>query len=226
MIRALVFDFDGTMIDTETPDYIAWRDIYADHGCELTEETWCQNIGLGAASVLFHPFETLQALTGQTLDEARIRARRRERYLAHIHAQPILPGVENVIMEAKNRGLKLAVASSSDCPWVRGHLERLHLFHYFDAIRCADDVEHTKPHPELYLAAINALGVLPHEAIAIEDSAHGVTSAKAAGLYAVAIPNAMTHRMPLGHADLRLTSLADIPLPDLLRQLTQNETHR
>ena len=224
MIRALVFDFDGTIVDTETPDYVSWRDIYAEYGCELPQDIYGQNIGLGAASIRFNPFENLQAQCGQILDEKQVRARRRERYIAYNNAQPILPGVQDVIREAKELGLKLAVASSSDCAWVQGHLERLGLRPYFGAIRCADDVQHTKPHPELYLAAISALDVAPHEAVAFEDSAHGVTSAKAAGLYAVAIPNAMTHHMPFAHADLRLQSLADLPLSDLLKLLTQKQT--
>ena len=204
--RALVFDFDGLIVDTEAPDYESWREVYEAHGGTLLLEEWTQYIGLGAASTPFNPYEHLQSQVPQVLDREAVRSHRRKLYLDRVHAQPILPGVQEYIRDAKRLGLKLAVASSSDCAWVTGHLLRLNLFHDFDVIRCADHVANTKPHPELYLAAVKNLGVLPHEAIAFEDSSHGVSSAKAAGLYAVAIPNAMTHRLPLEHADLRLNS--------------------
>lgn len=216
MIRALVFDFDGLIVDTESPDYHSWREIYEEHGCALPLDEWCGNIGLGAGDVRFQPFDHLQAQVTQSLNYEDVRAQRRRRYLEMNDAQPILPGVANYIADAKRLGLKLAVASSSDCAWVTGHLTRLGLKQHFPVIRCADDVANTKPHPELYLAAVAALGVEPNEAVALEDSAHGLTSAKAAGLYAVAIPNLMTHRLPLEHADLRLNSLADMPLEKLL----------
>lgn len=219
MIRALVFDFDGLIVDTESPDYDSWREIYEAHGCGLPLDEWCGNIGRGAAEVKFVPFDHLQAQVTRALDHSEVRAQRRKRYLAMIDAQPILPGVADTIADAKRLGLKLAVASSSDCAWVTGHLTRLNLIQHFEVIRCADDVANTKPHPELYLAAVAALGVAPHEAIALEDSSHGLTAAKAAGLYAVAIPNPMTHRLPLEHADMRLNSLADLPLQSLLTQL-------
>ena len=222
MIRTLVFDFDGLIVDTESPDYHSWREIYEAHGCDLPLDEWCGNIGLGAGDVRFVPFEHLQAQVTQTLNYEEVKAARRRRYLEMNDAQPILPGVESYIADAKRLGLKLAVASSSDCAWVTGHLTRLNLIQHFEVIRCADDVANTKPHPELYLAAVSALGVKPIEAVALEDSSHGLTSAKAAGLYAVAIPNPMTHRLPLEHADLRLNSLADMPLETLLATIENN----
>ena len=222
MIRAIVFDFDGLIVDTESPDYHSWREIYEAHGGNLPLKEWGGNIGLGAAEVRFMPFDHLQAQVTQELNREEVHAQRRRRYLELVDAQPILAGVEAVIADAKRLGLRLAVASSSDCAWVTGHLTRIGLIRHFEVIRCADDVANTKPHPELYLAAVSALGVLPQEAVALEDSSHGLTSAKAAGLYAVAIPNPMTHRLPLEHADLRLNSLADMPLEMLLKTLENN----
>lgn len=219
MIRAIVFDFDGLIIDTESPDYTAWSEIYDEHDSDLEFDDWVSNIGLGANDLKFFPFDNLQSQLSHALDAEMIHARRRERYLEIVHSQPILPGVETYIKEAKRLGMRLAVASSSPCEWVTGHLQRLGLYDNFEAIRCADHVEFTKPHPELYLAAVQALGVEPHEAVALEDSSHGVSSAKAAGLFAVAIPNVVTHRLPLEHADLRLSSLEEVPLEDLLTRL-------
>lgn len=224
--RAIVFDFDGLILDTESPDFVAWSEVYAEHDRELEFDDWVRNVGLGAKDVRFSPLDSLQAQVLNRLDEEGINARRRQRYLELVHAQQILPGVEAAIAAAKRLDMKLAVASSSDCAWVTGHLLRLNLFHSFDVIRCADHVQHTKPHPELYLAAVNALGVEPHDAVAFEDSSHGVTAAKAAGLYAVAIPNSATHRLPLAHADLRLASLDAMPLETLLATLKKDEQTR
>jgi beta-phosphoglucomutase-like phosphatase (HAD superfamily) len=124
--------------------------------------------------------------------------------------------VEQYISEAKRLGLKLGVASSSDCPWVYRHLERLGLREQFDSIKCRDDVEKVKPSPDLYLAVLDDLGVGPREAIALEDSPHGITSAQAAGLFCVAVPNPLTRQLSTDHADLQLDSLADLRLELLL----------
>jgi beta-phosphoglucomutase-like phosphatase (HAD superfamily) len=101
---------------------------------------------------------------------------------------------------------------------VRGHLARLGLYQRFDAIKTADDVKRTKPDPELYVAALTALGVQPTEAVVFEDSPNGVTAAKAAGIYCVAVPNRVTALMKLDHADLRLNSMADLPLASLVKK--------
>ena len=91
-------------------------------------------------------------------------------------------------------------------------------------IKTSDDVTRAKPDPELYLAAAAALGVEPREAIAFEDSANGLAAAKAAGLWCVAVPNAMTAHMDLSAADLRVESLADVDLGKLLQLETPSVT--
>ena len=121
--------------------------------------------------------------------------------------------------EARRLGLGLGVASSSDRRWVEGHLERLGLHAHFDVIRCADDVPRVKPDPALYRAVLDAMGVRPEEAVALEDSPNGVLAAKRAGLACVAVPNPLTARLDLSAADLRVASLAELSLPELLTRL-------
>jgi beta-phosphoglucomutase-like phosphatase (HAD superfamily) len=130
--------------------------------------------------------------------------------------------VETYIAEAQRLGLKLGVASSSPLDWVEGHLTRLGLVDHFEAIRSADDVPRTKPDPALYVTALDALGVRAEEAIALEDSPHGVTAANRAGIYCVAVPNALTGRLSLDHADRVLSSLADLPLEALLSEVSED----
>jgi len=216
VIRGLIFDFDGLILDTEVPDYQAWQELYAEYGGDLPLEEWTKYIGLAGADTPFDPHALLETQTGRAIDRAAARQRHHRRYVELVEAQAILPGVQNYLEDAQRLGLKLGVASSGTRDWVHGNLARLGLHAHFDCIRCAGDVRFTKPHPELYLAVLSALALRPEEAIALEDSAHGARAAKQAGIFCVVVPNPMTHQLPLDHADLRLTSLADLPLEQLI----------
>jgi HAD superfamily hydrolase (TIGR01509 family) len=149
-----------------------------------------------------------------------MQTRRDARKTELIAALDVMVGVREYVADAKRLGLRLAVASSSSRTWVLGHLERLGLSADWDAVRTRDDVARTKPAPDLYLAAVEALGVAPNEAVAFEDSTNGIAAAKAAGLLCVAVPNALTAGMDLGRADLRLSSLMETPLERLLAVLS------
>lgn len=217
-IRALIFDFDGLILDTEWPDYESWQEVYQHYGCELSVQAWGQIVG-GTAASDFDPHTHLEQLSGRSLDREEVWVSRRQKYLDNISEQTVLPGVVDYLDAAEDLGLRLAVASSSPENWVRGHLARLGLYERFDAIKTADDVQRTKPDPELYHAALSALGVGAGEAIVFEDSPNGVQAAKAAGIFAVAVPNRLTAQLELGEADLRLSSLAELPLRDLLKKI-------
>ncbi len=221
MIRAIIFDFDGLILDTEGPIYQSWQELYQAHGGELSFDTWAEIIG--TVSNEHDHFEDLEVQIGRTLDRVNLSLKRRQRELELIATQPVQPGVKAYLDAAKQRGFKIGLASSSPCKWVTGHLARLGLIDYFDCILARDDVRQVKPDPELYLAVLQKLGVQAEEAIVIEDSPIGVTAAKKAGLYCVAVPNPLTARLPLDHADLRLHSLAELPLESLLVQV---ETRR
>ena len=132
--------------------------------------------------------------------------------------EPVRPGVRDYLDAARRLGLGLAVASSSSRRWVAGHLERLGLADRFDVLCCAEDVTRVKPHPDLYVAALKALGAASVAAIALEDSPNGVLAAKRAGLFCVAVPNPLTAKLDLSAADIRLASLDELPLPALLRR--------
>jgi HAD superfamily hydrolase (TIGR01509 family) len=213
-ISALIFDFDGLILDTESAIFQSWQEVYASYGCELRLEKWAAVIGTYEEP--FDPYQHLQELSGQLLDAEAVLNTQKTREALLIAAQPVRPGIVDYLQEAQRIGLKVGLASSSSCRWVTGHLERLGLLSYFTCIRGRDDVRITKPDPELYLATAACLGVPPGEVIALEDSPHGVTAAKRAGMFCVAIPNPLTRQLPLSHADLRLSSLADLPLTELV----------
>jgi len=218
VIRALVFDFDGLILETETPAYETWAEIYREHDHELPPDRWFDYIGREGG--FFDAADHLAALVGEGFDREAARKRRDARKTELIAALDVMVGVREYVGDAKRFGLRLAVASSSSRKWVLGHLERLRLHTEWDAVLTRDDVARTKPAPDLYLAAVKALGVAPQEAVAFEDSANGIAAAKAAGLLCVAVPNALTAAMDLSRADVRLGSLAETPLERLLALLS------
>jgi HAD superfamily hydrolase (TIGR01509 family) len=219
LIRALVFDFDGLILDTEGPIYQSWLEVYEAHDVVLPFELWVKTVG--SSNQAFQPQHHLEERLGRPLTQQVI-DRRVERRVELVLAQPLLPGVAGLVDEAGAAGLKVGVASSSSRDWVSGHLERLGLLDRFDCIRCRDDVQRVKPEPDLYLAVVDCLGVPASEAVAIEDSPNGIAAAKRAGLRCVVIPNPITAGLDLGAADLRLGSLADVTLTQLLDRLGEN----
>jgi HAD superfamily hydrolase (TIGR01509 family) len=216
MIRAIVFDFDGLILDTEGPVYRSWLEVYQAHGEELPFERWVQIVG--STTTGFHPQHHLEERLGRSLPKE-VLDRRIGRRTELVLAQKLLPGVMQHLDQAKALGLKVGVASSSTAEWVRGHLARLGILERFDCLRCRDDVANAKPEPDLYISVLECLGVTAAEAIAIEDSPNGVTAAKRAGLRCVAIPNSITAKLDLSDADVLLHSLAEITLADLLRKV-------
>ncbi len=216
MIRAIVFDFDGLILDTEEPVYRSWVEVYEAHGQTLPFERWVQIVG--STTTEFHPQRHLEERLGRPLSQEVIDGRIGRR-TEMILAQQVLPGILQYLDDATALGLKLGVASSSTRDWVSGHLERLGILGRFGCVRCRDDVNNAKPAPDLYLAVLDCLGVSPAEALSIEDSPNGVIAAKRAGMLCVAIPNSITATLDLSQADLVLRSLSDVPLRDLLPRL-------
>ena len=216
MIRAIVFDFDGLILDTEEPVLRSWVEVYEQHGKELPLERWVEIVG--STTTGFHPQRHLEQLIGGPLPQD-VLDRRIERRSEFIRAKQLLPGVLQHIEEARALGLKLGVASSSTTDWVKGHLARLGILERFHCVRCRDDVANAKPAPDLYLAVLECLEVTAAEAVAIEDSPNGITAAKQAGLRCVAIPNAITASLDLTRADVLLGSLSEVSLAQLLSRL-------
>lgn len=219
-IKALVFDFDGLILDTEGPVYQSWRELFHKYGYNLTLDDWQICIGSQEGTNSF--FSNLEDKLDGSFDMQAEAPKRLARELELIAAQPILPGVLDYIHQGKAMGLKLGVASSSPCKWVTGHLEERGIRDHFECILAADDVRITKPDPGLYATALRCLGVSPQQAIAFEDSPNGVLAAKRAGLYCVAVPNPLTRQLRIEEADLQLDSLQEVPLKRLLERV-ENE---
>jgi HAD superfamily hydrolase (TIGR01509 family) len=207
---ALLVDFDGTILDTESCVLAAWREEYEHHGLQLDEEAWLAALGSHQDR-----FAVFSQLVGDGYDEAASRARKQRRETELVLGLALRDGIEHCLREARQAGARLAVVSSSSSAWVRSHLERLSLLEFFDVVVTREDAQRSKPFPDLYLTALSRLGVPAADALAIEDSANGIAAARAAGIRCVAYPNSVTARQDLSEADV----LADARLWQHVRAL-------
>ena len=214
MLQAIIFDFDGIILDTESAFLRAWEEIYAEYGYTLSLDAWVAM--LGASSNPAEPYEFLETHLGYALDRLALHARHEERELELLERESLMPGVSELIGQAAQKQLRLGIASSSRRSWVARHLTRFGLTDKFDSIKTADEVPLTKPNPDLYLAVLAELGITPREAVAIEDTPNGMLAAKRAGLFCIAVPNQVTRHLPALHADLTLDSLEQLPIGELL----------
>lgn len=213
MIKGIVFDFDGLILDTETYQYELFRELFATYKIDMPFERWLACIGTKSDFSLFR-YLIEQGVTGET--EEVMRNTFNKQFVDGLVELDAREGVLDYLEEAKALGLSIALASSSDANWVRGHLTQLGLIDYFDCIMTSDDVEHVKPSPELYLKAVKCLGLEPQECIAFEDSVNGMTAAKAAGLTCFVIPNFVTSHMTFEGMDGMLTSMKDKRLSEVI----------
>jgi HAD superfamily hydrolase (TIGR01509 family) len=190
-LKALVFDFDGTILDTETREFWHWQELYRAHGRELNLSDWQRGIGTWGA---FDPWaglpEAVQA------DRAAVHEALHGRILADIEGQDVRPGVRAVLEGARAAGLRLALATSSGRDWVTRWLSQHAMLELFEVTATRDDVAQVKPDPELYALAAARLGLKPGECLAVEDSLNGATSAVAAGMPVVTVPNDVTRTQP------------------------------
>ncbi|PJF37229.1 MAG: haloacid dehalogenase [Candidatus Thermofonsia Clade 1 bacterium] len=218
-IEAIIFDFDGTIIDTESADFQAWKAVFDRHGVALTLDLWRQRVGKvvhNGAQGVFMPERYFEQVTGYPLSLEELRAQEAH-YLELCRNLSLLPGVRELLDAAKAARLGLGLASNSDRAWVE-HWARWHgVWDYFRCVFTRDDVPHAKPAPDMYLSAAACLGVPPERCIAIEDSPTGMQAVIAAGIRCVAVPNWLTAHLELPEGvALKLNSLAELPFEALL----------
>jgi HAD superfamily hydrolase (TIGR01509 family) len=215
-LSALILDFDGLILDSETPLFEIWSEIYASHGQALTIDLWQHALGTQGG---FDPYADLSTRIAEAVDRDELAVRVREQHWARCGEAPLLPGVEERLREARELGLGTAVASSSPSAWIDPWLERHNLLGLIDAVCTRDHVQRVKPAPDLFLLAAARLSVPPSECIVFEDSPNGLRAAHAAGMHAVAVPNVLTRDLPLPVPCLVLESLASCSLAEIMRRL-------
>lgn len=215
---SIILDFDGLIVDTETPIFEAWLAAYARHGQPLGLELWQHALGTHGG---FDPLAHLDALVGGTLDRDAVLLEVKAATASGCEGRPLLPGVASLLGEARALGLGRAVASSSSCGWVDGWLRRHAIRDLLDVVVARDDVRKVKPDPELFLLAAARLGSAPAACVVFEDSPNGMRAALAAGMRCVAVPNALTRPLARPPVDLVLDSLDARPLAEILEELAR-----
>jgi HAD superfamily hydrolase (TIGR01509 family) len=214
-LGAVVFDFDGLILDTEWCEYATAAAVFEAHGQELSLELLKTFIG---STDHPHWADILEEQLGRAVDRATLVPARRLANRECTAGLAPLPGVLALLDALAVDGVPLAVSSSSPADWVLGHLSDHGLTDRFAVISTGDEVVRTKPDPAVYLLSCERLGVDPARAVAVEDSVNGVRAAKAAGMAAVAVPSTLTADMDFGHADLVRASCLELT-PEVLAGL-------
>jgi HAD superfamily hydrolase (TIGR01509 family) len=214
VIKALLFDFDGTLVDTESVEFRAWEQTFLAHDVKLVLERY--GVGVGTLEG-FDPLSELESLLGHEIDRERVDQRRRALEFELLASEVLRPGVHEYLEAARGLGLRVAIVSSSSVDWIGDNLARLERSHGWERIIAANgDVARAKPAPTLYLEALETLGVAASEAVAFEDSANGALAAQRAGIFCVAVPNPITAHLDV-QGDLNLASFEELPLARLLQ---------
>jgi len=212
MLGAIVFDFDGLIVDTEGPGFISWLEVYQRFGAELNLNDWSHATGYIGG---FDPAVHLEKLLGRRLDWSQISSEREARNWALTLQARTLPGIEPLLQAARERGFRIGVASNSGNGWVEEGLKRLGLRTLVDAVVTREMVLNPKPAPDVYLKTAQVLGMEPNRTVALEDSEPGCRAAKQAGMKVVAIPNRFSDRQDFKVADLIVRSAEDLDLKRL-----------
>ncbi|HEY3955738.1 MAG TPA: HAD-IA family hydrolase [Streptosporangiaceae bacterium] len=218
---AVVFDFDGLLMDTESTSFESWRHEWEQWGLALDPATFFAEHG---GDITEQRYAELAAAVGLAFDKD-LSHSRRIAYRDGLHAGlDLLPGMRDWLREAGQAGTRLAIASSSPRRWVTGHLGRVGARPEFEVLACGDEVAAAKPAPDVYLLALDRLGLAGAEAVAVEDSAHGVAAAKTAGMRCIAIPNRFSPASRFAAADLVLDSAGQVSLSQALQGLPAART--
>ncbi|UNL87077.1 HAD family hydrolase [Priestia koreensis] len=219
-MKAIIFDFDGTILDTESPWFNVYKEIAESYGTTLPLEVWGKCVGTSDKAY----YEYLEEQVGEKLDMDKIGMLRKQKHEAFMETQDLRPGVKAYIEAAKEAGYKLAIASSSNYAWVSKFLAKFDLADYFEVIATSDHVTNIKPDPELYTLALEKLGVTADEAMAFEDSPNGTRAAKAAGIQTVIVPNPATASLTFDEYDYKLHSMDELTLSELLDELSSKKS--
>ena len=203
--RAIIFDFDGVLVDTEWAIFSSWVELFAREGQLLTIRDYAPCLGAGYSH--WNPASFLEQLTGKSYDWERENAARQARIEAELSHAPLMPGADELLQWCTAHHIRLTVASSSSRRWVAGWLDKLGASHFFPRIFCRTDGYEVKPNPALFLAARDFLDVPAEECLVVEDSENGIAAAKNAGIPCVAIPNRLTALCNLSAADAHMPSL-------------------
>lgn len=211
-VKALVFDMDGVLIDSEPLHLLAYQRYLADFGLTFLEEDNHQFLGMKDLDCAKHLLERHKLeITAVEFVE------RKERVLHQLFKEQlqVQPGVHQTLEKAMELQIPMVVASSATMPTIELVVELTGIRKYFRYLCSGDEVPNGKPAPDVFLLAAERLGEKPSECLVIEDTFNGVCAAKAAGMMCIAIPCQATRHQDFAHADLVLRSMEEVNLEEL-----------
>jgi len=217
LIKAVIFDFDGLILDTEYALYDAFCQLLQVGTDQLPIQEYATYIGSDGKEL----YNYILSKSNGELSLEEVIEKSDILHRENLKKPVAREGVEDYLVAAKQKGLKIALATSSNREWASHFLTKLGFINYFDILSTKDDVENVKPDPAVYQNAIKQLGVLPEEVIAFEDSGNGTKAAVAAGANCVIVPNAITENLPFTGHKLRLSSMTEMSFADVLAKIEE-----
>lgn len=218
MIKAVIFDFDGLILDTETAWYEAYKKVlWEEYQFDLPLEEFVRCVGSSDKVLISY----LKQAIGAPLDLEKIQELTSIIHTEEVRNLEARPGVADYLEKAKEMDLAIALATSSSRNWVEHHLSKLQLLPYFDDLITKDDVEQVKPAPDLFLKTLEVLNITPEEAVVFEDSLNGLIAAREVGIPTVIIPNPVTAGLLFENYQLKLSSMEDMTLTDVLASVSR-----
>lgn len=212
MLKAVIFDFDGVIVDTETQWYEIYRNwLKTEYQYDLNIKDYLICVGSDNEKL----FEFFRTVLGPNVNGEEFERSAEEEFIRRSNTLPPMKGVEALIKEAKRQGLKLGIATSASKKKPVSHLKRLGLLEYFDAFSTADICRNVKPAPDLFLKAAELLKVKPEECLAVEDSGNGLISARRAGMRCLLVPNKITRYCKFEPCYRRVESLEEVNLEEI-----------
>jgi len=197
---AIIFDHDGTLVDTESPDFEACKILCREFGLTLTVEQWASKV-VGRMDGYNELFAELLQIHPNGVAEDDLWQRLKELWKITLEHVELMPGVSDLLPRLRAAGYPLGVATASDRRWSTRWLTHFNLTPYFEVVANGDDVVNNKPAPDVYLLAASQLGARPERCLVFEDSLAGVQSAKAAGMRVIAVPSHVTQTLDFSQAD-------------------------
>lgn len=223
-IKAVLFDMDGVLINSEPMHYRMWKEAFHDHGLEISYDVYKGCIGTTYAFLMDLIWENYSRdfRGDQKLIEERavIEAR-----MLKEEGFPEMPGVREMVRRLHEAGFLLAVASSSPLERIKAAVDYIGAGQYFSLLNSAENVAHSKPAPDIYLDTAKRLGAAPEECIVLEDSENGSIAAVSAGMICVGLDNPDSGEQNLEHAAVIIRTLQEFT-PELIWTLSENRESR
>lgn len=201
--KAVIFDFDGVILDSEWPIYQSWKRLFQREGHDLEQDLYVNCIG--SDFEVWSPQLYLEELTGKHFDWDKENAARQVEIVRDLESAEPMPGVRELVESLSDK--PTAVVSSSSHRWVDGWVEKLGLMPHFNTTVCRGDAPKIKPAPDLFLEGARQLDLDPHDCLVIEDSINGLLAAHQAGMTVLAVPNRLTHVLDFSAANWQSKSL-------------------